>query len=96
MYDIEVTEVFQTWFNDLPRTVAFRITSRIDRVRDGNFGDAKRLDESLSELRFFFGSGYRIYYTIRGGAVVLLLAGGDKSSQAKDIKKARTLLTELE
>lgn len=96
MYVIETTEDFAAWFDVLPRTVAFRITARIDRVKDGHFGDTKRLDESLSELRFFFGSGYRVYYTIRGGAIVLLLAGGDKSSQAKDIKKAKTLLAAME
>ncbi|OQX00460.1 MAG: hypothetical protein BWK73_48350 [Thiothrix lacustris] len=96
MYVIETTEDFAAWFDALPRKVAFRITARIDRVKDGNFGDTKRLDESLSELRFFFGSGYRVYYTIRGGAIVLLLAGGDKSSQTKDIKKAKALLAAME
>lgn len=95
-FEIETTEAFGAWFDALPHAVAFRITARVDRVRDGNFGDFKRLDNALYELRFFFGSGYRVYYTIRGGVVVLLLAGGDKSSQAKDIRKARDLLTDLE
>ncbi len=54
------------------------------------------LAETLSELRLFFGGGLRIYYTVRNGKVVLLLSGGDKLSQSKDIEKAKTLLSELE
>ena len=61
-----------------------------------HFGDFKRIDSGLFELRFFFGSGLRIYYTIQNGRVVVLLAGGDKSTQTKDIEKATTLLNELE
>jgi len=95
-YEIETTEKFQEWFDDLDKTIAFRITARIDRVKQGNFGDAKRLTGSLSELRFFFGSGYRIYYTIQDEKVVLLLSGGDKSSQNKDIKVAEAMLDNLE
>ena len=95
-YEIETTETFQGWFDDLEKTTAFRITARIDRVKQGNFGDAKQLTGSLSELRFFFGSGYRIYYTIQDGKIVLLLSGGDKSSQKKDIKVAEAMLDNLE
>lgn len=73
-----------------------RILVRIDRVRQGNFGDHKLLDDSVSELRFFFGSGYRVYYTAKGERVVLLLHGGDKSDQRRDIAKAREILARLE
>ena len=70
--------------------------ARLDRLKNGNFGDFKRIDNNLFELRFFFGSGLRIYYTIRSEQVVLLLVGGDKSSQSKDIKHAKQILDELE
>jgi len=62
----------------------------------GNFGDHKQLDSKLFEMHFFFGSGYRVYYTIKSNRIVLLLAGGDKSSQQQDITMAITILNELE
>ena len=61
-------------------------------VYSGHFGDYKPLGDDLYELRFHFASGYRIYYTLQQGQVVLLLIGGDKSSQNRDIEKAKTLL----
>lgn len=96
MYDLETTDSFAEWFNGLPSTVAFRLTARFERVRNGLFGDAKNLGDGVSELRFFFGSGYRVYYTIRDNKIVLLLAGGDKASQVRDIKQAKALLADLE
>ena len=74
----------------------YRLGARFDRIIDGQFGDHKAITQDLFELRFFFGGGLRIYYTVRNGQVVLLLAGGDKDSQAKDIQKATALLEELE
>ena len=73
-----------------------RITLRLKSVSLGNFGDHKSLGKNLFELRFFFGSGYRIYYTIKNDQVILLLTGGDKSSQEKDIKQAKKLYETLE
>lgn len=73
-----------------------RIISRFDRIQMGNFGDYKKLDENLFELRFFFGPGFRIYFTIKDEKVVFLLCGGNKSTQSKDIKKARIIIDELE
>lgn len=70
--------------------------ARLDRIGNGSFGDFKPLGNGLSELRFFFGGGLRIYYTIRGGRVVLLLAGGDKASQSRDIERAKQILDKLE
>ena len=70
--------------------------ARLDRVAHGNFGDVKEIDSSINEMRFFFGSGYRIYYVIRGNTIVLLLNGGDKKSQKKDIEKAKELYKALE
>lgn len=62
----------------------------------GAFGDHKIIDANLFELRMFFGPGYRVYFTIRGREIIFLLAGGDKSTQTKDIAKAKELLEELE
>ncbi|WP_404358529.1 type II toxin-antitoxin system RelE/ParE family toxin [Methylotuvimicrobium sp. KM1] len=66
------------------------------RVENGHFGDCKPLDGRLFELRCFFGGGLRVYYTIRHEQIVLLLVGGDKSSQDRDIEKAKALLKTLE
>lgn len=65
-------------------------------MRFGHFGDHKRINSKLFELRFFFGSGYRVYYTVRNGEIIFLLVGGDKSSQSKDIDTANNLLNKLE
>ena len=70
--------------------------ARLDRMQNGNLGDFKSLGDNLFELRFFFGGGLRIYYTIRNQQVVLLLNGGSKSSQNRDIEKARQMMQELE
>lgn len=97
MYSIYTTEVFDKWFSKLKDQQAKkRIQVRIDRVEDGNFGDSEPIGEGVSELRFFFGSGYRVYYYKQGQRVVILLAGGDKSTQSKDIKIALQLAKELE
>lgn len=72
-----------------------RILSHIDRMRIDNFGDSKSVGDGVSELRLDFGPGYRLYYTRRGLEVVLLLVGGDKSTQAKDISKAKEMVKDL-
>jgi len=64
---------------------------RLRRISLGNFGETRDLGDGVSELKFMFGPGYRIYYTIRNGELVILLAGGDKSSQDRDIAKAKEL-----
>ena len=73
-----------------------QVLSRLARVENGHFGDTKTLAADLFELRCFFGGGIRMYYTIRNQRVVLLLAGGDKSSQDRDIAKAKAILETLE
>jgi putative addiction module killer protein len=65
---------------------------RIDRLQDGNAGDVAPVGEGVSELRLHFGSGWRVYYAERNGQIIILLAGGNKSTQAKDIKLAQNLL----
>lgn len=93
---IRETDVYKKWFARLKDTVAkARILVRIRRMSLGNFGEYKDLGDDVSELKFHFGPGYRIYYTIRDGEIVILLADGDKSSQTKDIAKAKQLAANL-
>ncbi|ELR99859.1 type II toxin-antitoxin system RelE/ParE family toxin [Gloeocapsa sp. PCC 73106] len=80
---------FDEWFETLADITQARIDVRLDRISLGNFGDHKNIGDGVYELRFFFGSGYRIYYGIAGRRVVLLLTGGDKSSQNRDIRIAQ-------
>lgn len=96
-YELQSTKTFNNWLASLKdKTIKNKLLSRLARVENGNFGDTKALDSGLFELRFFFGGGLRIYYTLRNQQVVLLLTGGDKSSQDKDIEKAKTILDNLE
>lgn len=80
------------WLNSLDRITRKRINQRILRIEEGNFGDFKKLSDDISELRFSFGKGYRIYYTQIDNIIVLLINGGDKATQTKYIKKAQKLL----
>ena len=73
-----------------------RIGARIDRLAFGNFGDSKSVGGGVSELRLDFGKGFRLYFTRRGEMLVVLLCGGDKSTQKRDIAKAKRLARELE
>jgi putative addiction module killer protein len=96
MNTIYTTEVFDTWFESLvDKQTARRIQARIDRVEEGNFGDHKTVGAGVSEMRIHFGPGYRVYFAQRGLLIVLLLVGGDKSTQAKDIKAAIKLNREI-
>ena len=79
---------FVEWLEQLDSNVRYRIKERLDRITLGNFGDHKSMTEGIFELRFTFGSEYRVYYGKTGNDIVLLLTGGDKNSQKKDIKKA--------
>jgi len=83
-------EPFNQWLNSIKdiRTRA-RIDNRLGRLRIGNFGDSRRLGSGVFELRLHFGPGHRIYYGRLGSEIVVLLAGGDKSSQMRDIAKAQ-------
>ena len=96
-YELRSTDHFDRWLAKLKDAMARkRLLARLDMVSNGHFGDHKQLDERLYELRLFYGPGYRIYYTINGGTLVLLLIGGDKSSQEKDIAKAKAILSAME
>jgi len=97
-FEVRTTVEFDNWLGGLKdRRDIFRISARIDRIEQGNLGDTKPISgEDFSEFRFFFGAGYRIYYTKRGGTIILLLVGGNKDSQTKDIEKARSVLDALD
>ncbi|MBX3652146.1 MAG: type II toxin-antitoxin system RelE/ParE family toxin [Burkholderiales bacterium] len=96
MVEIRQTEVYSSWFSTLrDRTARARIDIRIRRLSLGNPGDVKPVGEGVSELRIDYGPGYRVYFLRRGRSVVVLLAGGDKQSQARDIKKALELAKSL-
>jgi putative addiction module killer protein len=91
-YEIEKTEEFDAWLKNLrDRKAVLAIAKRLDRASLGNFGDIAPIGGGVSEMRLFIGPGYRLYYTMRGCRIILMLAGGDKSSQASDIKKAKAL-----
>lgn len=95
-YELQSTTTFNHWFSKLKdKTVKNQLLSRLARIENGNFGDTKALAANLFELRCFFGGGIRLYYTIRNQRIVLLLVGGDKSSQDKDIEKAKSILNTL-
>lgn len=92
MLEIEVTGEFDKWLTGLRDLQAkVRIFDRIRRPRDGNPGDVKPVGKGVSEMRISYGPGCRLYYTQRGGSLIILLCGGDKSSQKRDIARALTL-----
>lgn len=97
MLEIKETEEFCDWLKALRNSVAkAKILVRIERLAHGNPGDVKPVGEGISELRIHYGAGYRVYYVQRGGELIILLCGGDKDSQDKDIAKAKKLAGELE
>ena len=96
MIEIRKTDVFARWLDDLRDLRArARIQARIERLSLGNPGNVKPVGEGVSELRIDYGPGYRVYFKRRGRKLIILLAGGDKSSQAKDIKVALRLARDL-
>tara|TARA_B110000879_G_C11098145_1_gene481969 strand:- start:443 stop:775 length:333 start_codon:yes stop_codon:yes gene_type:complete len=82
---------FIDWLEKLDIKTQARINNRISRIKSGNFGDFKSIGDKVFELRLFFGSGYRIYYGIIEERIVLVISGGDKANQRRDIQKAKKL-----
>ena len=97
MFTILTTETYDAWFASLrDRQVQLRIIARLKRVEQGNLGDTKSVGRGVREMRLDFGPGYRLYFTQRGIEIIVLLCGGDKATQAKDIKAAQAIAAELE
>lgn len=95
MVEVFTTDDFDRWLRKLKdRQGRLRILARIDRLTHGNPGDTKPVGQGVLELRLTYGPGYRVYYTQRGNRIVLLLCGGDKSTQPSDITKAHQLAAE--
>jgi putative addiction module killer protein len=91
-----ITEVYRDWINSLrDRTGRARIQVRVDRLVHGNPGQYRRLTNGVCELKIDYGPGYRVYYTERAGEIIVLLAGGDKSTQQQDIRTAISLAKNL-
>ena len=96
MIQLLETETFSDWLSGLRDVNArARVQKRLDRLRFGNPGDVKPVGEGVSEMRIDFGPGYRVYYIQRGQTVIVLLAGGDKRSQPRDIATALDLARSL-
>ena len=94
--EVVYTEVFGTWLKGLRNQRAkVTILSRIERIEDDNFGDHRSVGSGVSELRIDVGQGYRVYYTVRRNTVVILLCGGDKSSQRRDVSCAQRIANEI-
>ncbi|MBF0785804.1 type II toxin-antitoxin system RelE/ParE family toxin [Muribacter muris] len=96
MYIIEETDIFSNWLANLTDELAIvNIVARIERAKLGNFGDHKSVGDGVFEMRITKGKGYRLYYARKGEITYLLLCGGDKSTQDKDILQAKAIWTEL-
>lgn len=95
--EIYQTNAFRDWLYRLPdRKARLRIDDRLKRLAAGNAGDSKSVGDNVLELRLHFGPGYRIYYTWRDGVLIILLTGGDKGTQSRDIAKAKALAKEAD
>ena len=96
MIELRKTELFAEWLDDLRDLQArARVQARLERLAGGNPGDVKPVGEGVSELRINYGPGYRVYFKEQGRQTIILLAGGDKRTQAKDIKTALRLARNL-
>ena len=97
MIEVRRTDVFSRWIDQLRDDQAIaRIVTRIYRLSLGNFGDVKSVGDGVSELRIDYGPGYRVYFARIGSLVVLLLIGGTKKTQQKDIERAKALAKEID
>jgi putative addiction module killer protein len=95
-FSLEQSDDFARWLKKLrDREGRLRILKRLQRLSDGQFGDCQSVGDGVYELRMFFGPGYRVYFIQQGDTVIVLLAGGDKDSQAGDIARAKALAKEL-
>jgi putative addiction module killer protein len=97
MYTVRITEAFQEWLDQLTdQRAQVRITTRLRMAEAGNLGDWKVIGKKVSEMRVDVGPGYRLYFTRTGQIIIVMLAGGDKSTQQRDIKRAQRMASLLE
>lgn len=97
MYKVIRLEEFGEWLNNLrDKTTRIRLSRRLEKAQKGNLGDVKPVGNGVYEMREFFGAGWRMYYVISGKTLIIMLGGGDKSSQSKDVKNAIELAQRLE
>lgn len=97
VFQIRESMEFANWFEAMrDRRASAKIADRIRRAGDGNFGDVKHAGGGLSEMRIDYGPGYRVYFSQRGSELIILLCGGDKDTQGRDIKRAKQLKSELD
>ncbi len=96
MIELRQTEAFIKWFRKLrDRKARVRIQARIDRMESENFGDVRPVGSGVSEMRIDYGPGYRVYFIQKGDQLIVLLAGGNKSTQSADIKNAIKIASEV-
>lgn len=97
MYVVEQSDTFKAWLNDLRDAIGrLRITARLTIAGEGNLGDSASVGDGVHEMRVHVGPGYRIYFVHRGNRIIFLLNGGDKSTQRRDIKRAKEMAAELD
>jgi putative addiction module killer protein len=97
MVEVQLTDEFEAWIDGLrDRKTTLRLRRRLEKVAGGNFGDVAPVGEGVMEMREHFGPGWRMYYFQRGQTVVVMLGGGDKSSQSRDIAAAKQIAEEFE
>jgi len=96
MHIFQKSDEFDAWLSGLKDNIGkAQIALRLDRAVKGNFGDCEPVGEGVSEMRIHFGPGYRVYFTRRDAVIYLLLIGGDKSTQKRDIKRAKIMANTL-
>lgn len=97
MFTVKTLPAFDAWLDGLKdRVTRLRLSRRLDRAQRGNLGDVKPVGDGIFEMREFFGPGWRMYYALKGDTLIIMLGGGDKSSQQTDIAKAEQLYAQLE
>lgn len=97
MFVVKTLQEFDNWLSGLKDSqTRIRLARRIEKASQGNLGDVAPVGENVHEMREFFGPGWRMYYTMQSDTLIIMLGGGDKSTQAKDIQKAKRLATLLE
>ena len=96
VFTVRLTEEFQRWLDGLAdKRAQVRIVARLRMAETGNLGDWASVGAGVSEMRVHFGPGYRLYFTRRDRVLIIMLAGGDKSTQARDVKRAHRIASEL-